>query len=308
MRYTNSYMPATVIAIPLLAMVLDVRAQQQVPGETFIPGETYTADLLRPWTCDSYAERQARGCPLAGGQPFVVPLAEDPSPPGGEPVPQFIPAYTGTPPALGFNFAGAQYPEDSGYHPPDTMGAVGPNHFMEVINGNVSIFRKSDGTRIASEPLDCFFQHEGADTSYYGDPRVLFDQHSGRWMVIAPDFDSTIALAVSQSDDPTGTFCKTSFVASAGSDAWRCVGGSNNGNTCTDYTQCPGGSCHRIWPDYPTLGVDANGIYIGANMSGGIGPAVWAIEKGPLIVDPPSTPSWGRVTAWRGLPGLRRRQ
>ena len=32
MRCTNSYIPATVIAIPLLVMVLDVRAQVQIPS------------------------------------------------------------------------------------------------------------------------------------------------------------------------------------------------------------------------------------------------------------------------------------
>jgi hypothetical protein len=185
------------------------------------------------------------------------------------------------------------------------MGAVGPDHFMEVINGEVSIFQKSDGTRIASEPLSSFFQHEGGDY-YYADPRVLFDQHSRRWIVIAPDFEHSIAVAVSQSDDPMGTFCKSSFVASAGADTWRCVGGSNDGDICTGDWQCPGGSCHRIWPDYPTLGVDANGIYIGADMIGadmiGSGRALWAIDKGPLIVDPLSTPTWGRINAWRRLP------
>ncbi len=45
---------------------------------------------------------------------------------------------TGSSPTLGLNFEGARYFEDSIYIPPDTMGAIGPNHFMEVINGNVT--------------------------------------------------------------------------------------------------------------------------------------------------------------------------
>lgn len=66
MRCTISHMPAIVIAIPLLAMGLDVHAQQQVPGET------YTADLKGTWTCDSYAERQARRVRCADHFVFIV--------------------------------------------------------------------------------------------------------------------------------------------------------------------------------------------------------------------------------------------
>ncbi|MBN2445754.1 MAG: hypothetical protein JXO22_03460, partial [Phycisphaerae bacterium] len=107
-----------------------------------------------------------------------------------------------------------------------------------------------------------------------GDPRVLYDQHSGRWIVLVTDFSSTATmfLAVSQTSDPTGSWFKTSFPADQGEDAGR-------------------------WPDYPTLGVDANGIYIAAYMVSS-GMTIWAIDKAPLVAP---SPSLGTITAWRGF-------
>ena len=35
-----------------------------------------------------------------------------------------------------------------GVEPPDTMGAVGPNYFVQFINGNYSVFNKSNGNAV----------------------------------------------------------------------------------------------------------------------------------------------------------------
>ena len=53
------------------------------------------------------------------------------------------------------------------------------------------------------------------------------------------------------------------------------------------------------WPDYPTLGVDENGIYCAAYMVGGwASMTIFAIDKAPLISP---SPYLGTVTAWRDL-------
>ncbi|MCH8967649.1 MAG: hypothetical protein IIA66_00855, partial [Planctomycetes bacterium] len=171
-------------------------------------------------------------------------------------------------PTLGLRFKAADrtdtiddmWPE--GIRPPDTMGAVGPNHFVEAINGNVSIFDKATGYRLSSVPLLAFFAEVHTEDIPF-DPRVVFDHHSGRWVVMAADCrcqPNTIVFAVSLTDDPTGS--------------WFLVG-------------FPAGG----FADYPTLGVDADGIYIAAN----IAEKVWAIEKAPLLEDPPSV---GAITEW----------
>ncbi|MEE8169485.1 MAG: hypothetical protein V3T70_02965, partial [Phycisphaerae bacterium] len=171
-------------------------------------------------------------------------------------------------PTLGLRFKAADrtdtiddmWPE--GIRPPDTMGAVGPNHFVEAINGNVSIFDKATGYGLSSVSLLAFFTEVHTEDIPF-DPRVVFDHHSGRWVVMAADCrctPNTIVFAVSRTEDPT--------------DSWILVG-------------FPAGG----FADYPTLGVDADGIYIAANIS----EKVWAIEKAPLLEDPPSV---GVITEW----------
>jgi hypothetical protein len=173
-------------------------------------------------------------------------------------------------PALVRSFQGVIRGDAGQYsYPPDTCGAIGPNHYLEVVNLNVSAYDRTTGTRVLNISLGSFLPGSR------GDPRVLYDQYSGRWIVTNADFDTsaTIFLAVSTTNNPTGSWFKTSFVSAQGSDA-------------------------GYWPDYPTLGVDANGIYITAYMVGGPGHTIFAIDKAPLIA---STPSLGTVTAFRGL-------
>jgi hypothetical protein len=154
-------------------------------------------------------------------------------------------------------------------NPPDTMGAVGPDHFVETLNTVFAVYDRDTGAELIRMNLGSFLPGSA------GDPRVLFDQHSGRWIVLVSDFRERLYLAVSLTDDATGPWFKTSFVASSGSDA-------------------------GTFPDYPTLGVDANGIYTAAYMFGGSNlMSIFAIDKAPLIAP---VPSLGTITAFRLLP------
>ncbi|MEW6249434.1 MAG: hypothetical protein AB1716_02225, partial [Planctomycetota bacterium] len=157
----------------------------------------------------------------------------------------------------------------SNSYPPDTDGAIGPRHFVETVNRNFAIYDKATGAQLSNILLGAFLPGSN------GDPRVLFDQYSARWFVIVTDFSATkrIFLAVSRTDDPTGSWFKTSFYTNQGADAGR-------------------------WPDYPTLGVDANGVYTAAYMVGGVSATmtIFAIDKAPLVAVPPSL---GTITAFR---------
>ncbi|MBU1940462.1 MAG: hypothetical protein KKC68_01695, partial [Candidatus Thermoplasmatota archaeon] len=154
-------------------------------------------------------------------------------------------------------------------YPPDSCGAVGPDHFVEVVNRNFAVYEKSTGAELINILLGDFLPGSN------GDPRVLFDQFSDRWFVIVCDFNTLIYLAVSISDDPTGAWFKCSFVVSQGSDAGK-------------------------WPDYPTLGVDSDGVYTAAYMVGGSsGMSIFALVKAPLIAPNPSV---GDIYAFRELP------
>ena len=172
----------------------------------------------------------------------------------------------GTAPTLVRDFEGVKRGDSgSSSYPPDTHGAIGPNHFVETINRVFAVYNKTTGALITSMYLGSFLPGSN------GDPRVLFDQHSGRWIVIVSDFTERIYIAVSLTDDPTGSWYKSSFIAETGK-----------------------------WPDYPTLGVDAHGIYVGAYMVGGSYlMTLFAIDKDPLIG---ASPYLGTVTAFRNLP------
>ncbi|MGW2559105.1 hypothetical protein ACWCXB_07625 [Streptomyces sp. NPDC001514] len=112
------------------------------------------------------------------------------------------------PPALQSNFEGlGQSP--SGQRPPDTHGAVGLNHFVEVTNGRgLGMFQKSNGALVKSVTFASFFGYT-AQTIF--DPRVVYDKKWNRWVVVATAFQESatiqnVFLAVSTTSDPTGSF------------------------------------------------------------------------------------------------------
>lgn len=173
----------------------------------------------------------------------------------------------GTPPTLQSSFQAVIRGDAGSFSaPPDTCGAIGPNHFVVTVNRNIAIYTRA-GVELSNITLGAFLPGSN------GDPRVHYDHHSDRWIVHVTDFDTRIYLAVSTTNDPTGSWFKTSFVASTGSDS-------------------------GCFPDYPTLGVDQNGIYISAYMVG-CGMSIFALDKAPLIA---ASPSLGTVTAFRGQP------
>ena len=191
--------------------------------------------------------------------------ASEASPPPASPIVGF-----GTLPQLQQTFDGVvRGDEGSWSFPPDSCGAVGPDHFVVVVNRVIAAYKKDTGAKLVGSSLSAFLPGSS------GDPRVLYDQSSGRWIVLVTDFSARYYLAASLTDDPTGNWFKTDFVVSAGSDSGR-------------------------WPDYPTLGVNADGIYAASYMVGGDARmTIFAIDKAPLIETPPAL---GTVTAFRGLP------
>ena len=177
----------------------------------------------------------------------------------------------GTPPTLLDSLQGVLRGDAGSYsYPPDSDGAIGPDHYVETVNRNFAVYDKATGAELINILLGSFLPGSN------GDPRCVFDHHSGRWIVHVCDFSATatIYLAVSLTDDPTGDWFKTSFLTAQGADVGR-------------------------WPDYPTLGVDEHGIYIAAYMVGGPGMTIFALDKAPLVATPPSL---GTITAWRNLP------
>ncbi len=177
---------------------------------------------------------------------------------------------SGTAPTLQSSFIGPGLGSASGasYVPPDTCGAVGPAHFVSVVNSNISVYLKSTGVRVLNTNLNTFLA--GAS---FGDPRVTYDTTSSRFIVLATEFGNEISVAISNTSDPTGAWTKSTFNPSQSTDAGK-------------------------WPDYPTLGCNKDFIVTCAYMVGGANKmSIFAIDKMNFINTGSLT-----VTAFRGLP------
>ena len=153
---------------------------------------------------------------------------------------------------------------------PDTMGAVGPDHFIELLNdlgvSSSTTMRVYDKSRnlIAATNGAGFFTFTSAGVLYPTNkaalgPHIIYDHHSHRWIACALDGRSgnQAMLAVSTSENPTNL-----------TTGWR--------RYLVDVlTNTPDS-------DFPNLGVDDNGIYITVALNTNFyyaGHAIVAIKK-----------------------------
>ncbi len=138
--------------------------------------------------------------------------------------------------------------------PPDDNGTAGPNHYMQTINSKYTIYNKT-GTLLAGPTnLNVFFSGLPGGNNNDGDPIVLYDEQADRWMMAEfsgawsnPDY---MMIAVSQTNDPTGTW-----------DAWSFL---MNG-----------------FPDYMKFGVWRDGYYMGTNT--GSGDDIYVFERDVML-------------------------
>lgn len=163
---------------------------------------------------------------------------------------------------IGVNFTGSTLGQ-SGFTPPDTMGAVGPNHIVELINGRYAVYDRS-GTFQAASSLDDFWTHAGVSYGNFTfDPRVLYDPFSSRWYATAVDNHSganSILLAVSNSADPTA--------------GWSGIAIDSDSDDSS-------------WADFPMLGLTGDRVTVTANQfplgPTGLSFSVYSIPKADLI-------------------------
>jgi hypothetical protein len=94
--------------------------------------------------------------------------------------------------------------------PPDTHGAVGPNHVVTATNDFLIVHTKA-GTVLTSLSITNF---AGVDNTC--DPYIQYDPASQRWFYVAIDCGGTnnnkLAILVSATNDPTGNWFRYSFV------------------------------------------------------------------------------------------------
>jgi hypothetical protein len=157
-------------------------------------------------------------------------------------------------------------------NPPDPVGDVGPNHYVEMVNLVFGVYSKTGtpllgpvdtGTLWAGFPVeDC--------TDPSGDPIVVYDQFVDRWILTQfttrglddPTLPFYNCVAVSTTGDPTGSYYRYAFITQADPDG---------GYFFPDYPK------YSVWTDSYVMTtrdfglVDAYGI------------SVYALEKNKMV-------------------------
>jgi len=165
---------------------------------------------------------------------------------------------------------------NSGFYfiPPDPIGAAGTDRVISVVNCMIECRTKS-GTLLWIDDLAGFFTSL-TPTTFTFDPKVIYDQYEGRFVVVDlevvedaagtdPDNISRILLAVSKTGSPA---------SGTGTDWWY---------TAIDAKEVISGADH--WADYPGFAVDEEAVYVTANMFAHVtgtfgGTRLWIIDKG----------------------------
>ena len=148
------------------------------------------------------------------------------------------------------NFSG----QNSPYYPPDANGCVGPNHYMQTINTVYTIYNKAGDLLAGPTALNTLFSGVPGSSCNNGDPIVLYDEQADRWMVAefslceATDY---MLIAVSTTNDPTGTWHKYSFDVDD-------------------------------MPDYEKFGIWQDGYYMGTNNS--TGNDIYVFQRSQMLV------------------------
>ena len=142
--------------------------------------------------------------------------------------------------------------------PPDTHGAVGPNHLMTMLNTQVRIQNRA-GWNLSTVTLSSFWSPAGSYGTF--DPRLIYDPGAGRWMAVCDaarrEPASAVLFAISDNSDPTGGWTFYRIDADP-----------------TDVN----------WADYPDVGYNNTWIAITNNMysiaaDDYAGPTMWVIDK-----------------------------
>jgi hypothetical protein len=143
----------------------------------------------------------------------------------------------------------------SSVNPPDTVGEIGPNHYVQMINGGsgtrVTIYNKNSGAVITGPIILDSLATSGACQTGLGDPIVLYDQQADRWLL--SEFAGSgnhLCVYISTSANPTGSYYAYDFTT-------------------------------PNFPDYPKYAVWRDAYYVSTNESGG--PAVYALDRTRML-------------------------
>jgi len=189
-------------------------AAQEQHGVTVIPSSKNDVSprlaSIPPQTEGARSDRRER--PLRG---FPHATAGSPDAAVQSTVSVAAPAVSSAFEGIGQGFVGPAGTFTVQYAPPDTNGAVGPNHFVQTVNVSFAVFNKSGAVLYGPAKINTLFTGFGGlcETDNDGDPSVVYDQLADRWIInqfaVSGANGTSIpyldCIAVSTSGDPTGS-------------------------------------------------------------------------------------------------------
>jgi Immunoglobulin domain len=189
---------------------------------------------------------------------------------------------TDNPQLIATNFQGLQIGDTVGYIPPDSQAGVGPDQIVVIVNGAVRTYNRNGGAdgQLNTTP-DVMFSSVRNGSSI-SDTQVRFDRLTQRWFILGINVASSnnrFVLAVSSGAHISSASSFTLF-------------------QFEQDTVAPAGNSGQF-ADYPSLGIDANALYTGADMfNGSFNTTAWVIQKSSVLGAGPIA-----VTAFRNLSG-----
>jgi hypothetical protein len=154
------------------------------------------------------------------------------------------------------------------FTPSDSTGAIGPNHYVEMINSTIAVYDRSNLQLVSSALLD-----NGFTNGQFIDPQIQWDQQAQRWLYlgigpITSNNNYTLVYGWSKTSDPTDVNNLD------GTSGW-----------CQYVLPTTANQNGLILDDYPKLGHSDTQLVFGANMFSGtlslffVGAQVWAVPK-----------------------------
>ncbi len=111
-------------------------------------------------------------------------------------------------PSLETSFEGIANPQ--GYLPPDTEGAVGPNHYVQAVNVSFAIYDKTGSLLAGPVATNDLWNGFGGvcESNNSGDAIFMYDEQADRWLLsqFAVQSTYTVCFAVSKTPDPLGEY------------------------------------------------------------------------------------------------------
>ncbi len=144
----------------------------------------------------------------------------------------------------------------SGFRPFDPSGAVGPNHYVQMINSTTFKVYNKTGTVLLTATLGNLWSPATANA---GDPIVMYDKAADRWFLaqFGSSTNKKIYIAVSTTNDPTGSYYTYTYVS-------------------------------PLFPDYLKFCVWQDGYYMTSNQST---QRVFAFERAAMLAGTPGAKS-----------------